>query len=290
MKVALLTPRFVPLAVLELAETLRTGSIGLHAVIGLDVPGPIRNRLSSIARRWRIVNLTPREQVLRKYDLHSLAGSVVSNRDVLKYARSRGISSWKPSAMNHQSTVDAVTGSDCSIFISVGAGIVGEQLLNLPGISFINAHPGKLPDLPGRDTAAWSVYFNEPIYGSVHRMAPKVDVGDLLVVRPVAIGRPRTVQELHHAAWASTWRLVTDALLGLREGHLSFVRQDLGRRRQMCYRMHPELLRIVNRRLHDDAYFEVHETCLHDYQRGLCIEPPVAELLLEQASSGNGFH
>jgi folate-dependent phosphoribosylglycinamide formyltransferase PurN len=269
MKVALLTPRYVSLPVLELAEALRSGSIGLQAVIGFDVPGPVHNRLSSLARRWRIVNLTPRERVLRTYDLQSLAGSVVSNRDVLKYAKARGIPWWNPTAMNHPSMQEAVKATGCSIVASVGAGIVGNQLLDLPGVSFINAHPGRLPELPGRDTAAWSVYFNEPVHGSVHRMAPKVDAGDLLVVRPVAIGRPRTVQELHYAAWASTWALVTDALKGLRDGRLSFVPQNLRRRRHMCYRMHPELLRAVARRLRDDAYFAAHEKCLDEYQSGL---------------------
>lgn len=267
MKVALLTPRYVSPAVLELAETLRSGSVGLQAVIGFDVPGPVHNSLSAIARRWRIINLTPRERVLQTYDLQSLAGSVVSNRDVVKYACSQDIAWWKPAAMNHPSMLDAIKATGCSIIVSVGAGIVGEQLLSLPHVNFINAHPGRLPDLPGRDTAAWSVYFNEPIYGSVHRMAPRVDVGDLLVVRPVAIGRPRTVLELHYAAWVSTWALVTDALTGLRDGKLSFVPQDLGRRRHMCYRMHPELLRAVARRLQDNAYFDAHEKCLNEYQR-----------------------
>ena len=265
MNVALLAPQYVSHAVIVLADTLRD-SVGLHGVIGFGVPGPMHNRLSAFARRWQIVDLTPRELALRKYHASALPQSPVSNCDLIKYAKAHGLPSWRPVAMNHWSMIEAVQAAGCSMVVSVGAGIVGDQLLGLPGVNFINAHPGRLPELPGRDTAAWSVYFNEPVYGSVHRMASRVDVGDLLVVRPIAIGRPRTVQELHSAAWASTWALVTDALKGLRDGRLSFAPQDLRRRRHMCYRMHPELLRAVARRLRDDAYFDSHEKYLDEYQ------------------------
>jgi folate-dependent phosphoribosylglycinamide formyltransferase PurN len=268
-RVALLSPRFVSGAVLDFVSAFQQRYAGLQTVIGFEVPGPMRNRLATLTRRWRLVPMTPRERALRKYADEDQPGSEASHHDVLAFAASKGLSCFNPEAMNHPSTAAAVQASTCSVIVCLGSGIVRDILLGLPGVTFLNAHPGKLPELPGRDTPAWAVYLNEPVYGSVHRMATRVDVGDTLLVRPIEIGRPRTVRELHQAAWASTWNLVIDAMHGLDSGQLAFTPQDLTRRRHMCYRMHPELLRVVARRLRDDSYFKRHEQCLEDADRSV---------------------
>lgn len=269
MKVALLTPRFVSKGVIELAESIRKSELGLHAVISFDAPGPARTRLSRLASSWHLRSRQPREEVLNRYRTDEKPRSPNTDDSIVAYARSAAISSWRSPAMNDEAMVNAVQESSSSVVLSVGAGIVGKKLLNLPDTVFVNAHAGRLPDLPGRDTAEWAVYLNQPIYGSVHRMASRVDIGDLLVVRPLDLGRPGTVLELHDAAWASAWGLVVDALLGLAGGRYSFVPQDLGRRRHMYYRMHPELLRVVSRRLCDGTFFDIQERAVDEFRRAV---------------------
>jgi methionyl-tRNA formyltransferase len=59
---------------------------------------------------------------------------------------------------------------------------IGEPLAALPAAGAVNIHPSRLPELRGVDPVFFAMLRASPTWGvSVHRVAPELDAGDLLV-------------------------------------------------------------------------------------------------------------
>jgi hypothetical protein len=267
MKVALLVPQYVSAGVIDLAEAMRA-AVGIDHVVSFKVPGPFHSRISDLLTEWHFRPLGPRVLALRRYAATGRPQSPVAGRSAVHYAGTIGVPCSLAPAMNAPQMVQAIENSACDVIVPIGAGIVGAALLRIPGKTFLNAHPGRLPELPGRDTGEWAVYLGQPVYGTVHKMTPRIDAGEIVVQEPLEIGRPKTIVEFHRAVGAATWQLGVRALQGLSACKLGFVPQDLSRRRHMYYRMHPELLRVVSRRLEDGSFFRLQEQSLAEFRRG----------------------
>jgi methionyl-tRNA formyltransferase len=132
-------------------------------------------------------------------------------------------------------------------------------LLDIPGVILINAHAGRLPKYGGMNVVEWAVYNDDPIYGTVHRIERGIDTGDILQETLLTLGRPSTVADLRAVAFAAVWAMVPETLTKLAKGELSFRRQPHDLPRIQWYRMHQELLKVVQAKLDDKSFFAIQE-------------------------------
>lgn len=70
---------------------------------------------------------------------------------------------------------------DARDILFTGGGIVPESLLKLGGRRFIHVHPGCLPHVRGADGLLWSVLTRGRPGASCFFMAPRIDVGDIIL-------------------------------------------------------------------------------------------------------------
>ncbi len=66
-----------------------------------------------------------------------------------------------------------------NFIIQGGMGILNKDVLNYG--FFLNVHPGILPGYRGLDPVLWSVYNNDPVGATVHRIDANIDSGPILV-------------------------------------------------------------------------------------------------------------
>jgi len=75
-----------------------------------------------------------------------------------------------------------------------GGGIVPKNILSLPGLKVLHAHPGFLPDVKGSDGMLWSILARQKIGVSCFYMAPGIDTGHIILARefdPISIPTKR---------------------------------------------------------------------------------------------------
>jgi len=241
-KLGLLIPARLTGQALATAESLRTSAVGLAAIFGLAevVPGSGPWRLARALRRGASAALR--------------GGGLAAPISARRYARRHGIPHWAAPHPHHPAMVRALRDSGVDTVVAIGAGILRSALLDLPGVTFVNAHAGKLPRYAGMNVVEWAVFHRDAVYGTVHRIEPGIDTGAILCESPLDLGRPESVAELRAAAFAGAWNLLPPALEGLADGRLGFRAQPDGVRRIQWFRMHPELLKTVERHLRDGSF------------------------------------
>jgi methionyl-tRNA formyltransferase len=75
--------------------------------------------------------------------------------------------------------------------ISGGAGIIRQDLLDLPRIGFLNIHPGLLPEYRGVDPVLWALSEGGMLGATLHLMSAGIDEGPLLIRRVLTEEPPR---------------------------------------------------------------------------------------------------
>lgn len=68
-----------------------------------------------------------------------------------------------------------------------GARILSGDVLSVPSMGTLNAHPARLPGFRGTGVVGWSILEGEPVTVTVHFASPDVDAGDVVARRLVPI-------------------------------------------------------------------------------------------------------
>ncbi len=71
-----------------------------------------------------------------------------------------------------------------------------KAILNAAPAGVISGHYGELPYLRGGDTIRWSILLDHPMFVSIQRLAPKLDMGDILLKQKVPVYRSDTFATL----------------------------------------------------------------------------------------------
>ena len=107
---------------------------------------------------------------------------------------------------------------------------IPEEICKLPPKGAINLHGSLLPELRGAAPCNWAIINGLKRSGaSVMYLAPKMDTGDVLGQREVAIGPRETAGQLHDRLAALGARLVLDVLDQIEAGTHKPVAQDQSR-------------------------------------------------------------
>jgi methionyl-tRNA formyltransferase len=115
------------------------------------------------------------------------------------------------------------------VIVSVAAPeIFKPELLGIPRLGCINLHSGRLPAYRGMMPTFWQMLRGEPaITITVHRMAEKLDAGDVLATRLFAIKRSDSLDRIIKGTKCEGARLLIGVLRDLQAGRAQSTPLDM---------------------------------------------------------------
>lgn len=108
--------------------------------------------------------------------------------DALAYYNEGDVGVVRGDQVNGPRTIAALRAARPDLLLLGGCGILGPELLAIPRIGTLNAHPGWLPDYRGVDVVAWCLHDGEIPGATVHWVDAGVDAGDIILRRRLPDG------------------------------------------------------------------------------------------------------
>lgn len=84
----------------------------------------------------------------------------------------------KVSRFDGEETLSLIREHKPDYVVNGGCGIIKHELLSCT--TFLNAHPGLLPQYRGLDPVLWSVFHGDPVGSTVHIITEGIDTGEIL--------------------------------------------------------------------------------------------------------------
>lgn len=131
-------------------------------------------------------------------------------------------------------------------------------LLNIPKHGIISGHYGDLPLLRGGDTIRWSIYLNVPLVVTIFALAPQLDMGDILLKKPVPVYRTDTLEMIRFRCQITSALGQIEAFDRIRAGTITRTLQK-PEEGTVFYQMGKYLRAIVQHRLREGLYAHYEE-------------------------------
>ncbi|MCX9076232.1 MAG: formyl transferase [Candidatus Methanoperedens sp.] len=129
------------------------------------------------------------------------------------------------------------------IIILGGSRIIKENIINIPKIGILNAHPGLLPKYRGVDIIPWAIHNGDDIGVTVHFIDKEVDTGDIIVQKIIEIEKYDTIKTLKSKAELLAAQLMVQVVLEIeKNGNVNRIPQLKSNGRQY-YAMSTEILK-----------------------------------------------
>ena len=112
------------------------------------------------------------------------------------------------------------------VFAVVAFSILPRSVLAIPRLGSVNVHPSLLPKYRGAAPIQWAIINGETETGiTLFQLSPRVDTGDILLKKKVAIGCDETAGELYARLKAKGAALLVRAIDGIADGSVTPVPQ-----------------------------------------------------------------
>ena len=141
-----------------------------------------------------------------------------------------GLSVFQPEKLRRDETLRVLAdwAPDLAIVAAYGR-ILPPSMLALPRLGCINVHASLLPRYRGAAPIQWAILRGETTTGvTIMRMNERMDEGDILLQRDMAVRDGETYGELQERLAVLGAAALTDALERLRAGNLAARQQDHG--------------------------------------------------------------
>lgn len=194
---------------------------------------------SSAARRWA--------SSLRRRD-----------DDAARICRLRGWRAIRATSVNAPAAIAAVGRVAPDLAVAAGSGILRESILSVPTIGTLGAHMGLLPQLRGMNVAEWSVLLGQPVGCSVFWIDNGIDTGPIVATSTLDTGECETVARLRERVNDAQLALLDDVMREIVEhGRAPAPANQLPQEGRQYFRMHPDLLQIVQKLLQQNRQIRV---------------------------------
>lgn len=154
--------------------------------------------------------------------------------------------------------VDDFNGKQCEqllreiepdVIVLGGSRIIRKNIINIPKIGILNAHPGLLPKYRGVDVIPWAIYYGDAIGVTVHFVDEGIDTGGIIAQKAINITEGDTIDSLGKKAQILAAELIAETLLRIIErGHIPVIPQSREDGKQY-YRMPMKLFQETKRKL-----------------------------------------
>jgi methionyl-tRNA formyltransferase len=141
-------------------------------------------------------------------------------RSIESLAISTGVPVVRARSVNQPEYIAQVRAIAPDVIVSVAAPeVFRPEILGVPRLGCINIHSGRLPTYRGMMPTFWQMLRGEPaVTMTVHRMAEKLDAGDVLATQAFAIRSFDSLDRVIKGTKCEGARLVIRVLLDLRAG------------------------------------------------------------------------
>jgi methionyl-tRNA formyltransferase len=152
-------------------------------------------------------------------------------RSIRSLAKSKGVPIIQARSVNDRGYIDQVRAIAPDVIVSVAAPeIFKAELLSVPQLGCINIHCGRLPTYRGMMPTFWQMQRGEPsLTITVHRMAQRLDAGDVLGTQNFPIGPSDSLDQVIKGAKCAGARLTLRVLRDLRAGLIDATPLDMRR-------------------------------------------------------------
>jgi folate-dependent phosphoribosylglycinamide formyltransferase PurN len=152
---------------------------------------------------------------------------------------------FKIADLNGDKTAALIQALGIKYLVNCGAGIFRKKIIQVPGLTIINAHAGKLPEYRNMNVVEWALYMNEPVIGTIHTIDQGIDTGAILHQEELQIRQAKNYEEAREMAFDQVIRLAGKTVLRHAQGQVRPTPQDsaLGKN---WYRMHSYFHKKIN--------------------------------------------
>ena len=272
MRVAILTSDWIPPLVQKTAdELIASATLELAGVVLVGSGAGLRGRARTLQRRLRRFGVggALRELVHQRFAAPAPPPSFTPRQGGARksvagpsFCEERGLPWTLCRETNSAETRDALRAFDAPIVVTMGAGILRKVLLTDTGLTFINAHAGKLPRFGGMNVCAWQVLQDQPVIGTVHRIERGIDTGAVLTESALQVAGAESLEQLRELAFTQVWALVVPTLESLARGAISFQEQPKEPPAKQWFRMHSQLKVSVEEKLKTGQFRAIQESAL----------------------------
>ncbi len=91
--------------------------------------------------------------------------------------------------------------------------ILRKNIIDIPNIGILSAHPGLLPKYRGVDVIPWAIYHGDPLGVSIHFIDEKIDTGDVVAQRLIKVTKGDTFDTLMDQADKLAGELMCEVLV-----------------------------------------------------------------------------
>ncbi|MBP8016702.1 hypothetical protein KAZ01_01720 [Candidatus Gracilibacteria bacterium] len=135
-----------------------------------------------------------------------------------------------------------------SILCEAGTGIYRKILIDIPDLTILNVHIGKLPNYKGMNVMEWAILQNDDIWASIHKIDVGIDTGPICYMQKMAIENIKSIKELRKQGMQFCAKTLADYLSN--KNHIDIrisIEQSLNGRQYFV--MHENLKKIVENKL-----------------------------------------
>lgn len=183
-----------------------------------------------------------------------------------KYAQDLQVPFLLNSNVNSSEFIETICRYEPDINVSMSFNqILKKSILNIAPMGFINCHAGQLPFYRGRNVLNWALINGESHFGvTVHHINEGIDTGDIILQRLAPIENTDDYSTLLQKAYTLCADTLYDALLLLKNGEYSVVKQSS---------IHPVGF-YCGRRINGDEYIDWNWSSRRIYNFVRAIVPP----------------
>jgi folate-dependent phosphoribosylglycinamide formyltransferase PurN len=129
--------------------------------------------------------------------------------------------------------------------------ILRGNIIDIPKIGILNAHPGLLPKYRGINTIQWAVYNGDDIGVTVHFIDRGVDTGPIIEQKVIHVEQNDTIESLRKKADAAAAELLSDLIFRILKREQISAKPQLVSDGKQYHRMPGKLLCETKRRLEE---------------------------------------
>ncbi|MCY3763422.1 MAG: methionyl-tRNA formyltransferase [Gemmatimonadetes bacterium] len=132
-----------------------------------------------------------------------------------------GLPCLQPESVAEPGLPETLSACGCDLFVVVAFSILPDELLAVPPMGAINLHPSLLPAYRGAAPVPWTLFNGEGETGvTTILLDSRVDAGDILLQKRVAVARDETAGELEGRLAELGGKLVVATIDGLESGEV----------------------------------------------------------------------
>jgi len=201
----------------EILEQIRHKNIPLEAIF-IDIHQPKTKSLLKKANRiQKRIGLNETLKLILKR---------VRRRYIKRTRREWHSNEFYHAYANKVHLVENFNGKKCELLLQAiepdliilgGAGIIRQNIISIPKIGVLNAHPGLLPRYRGVDVIPWAIYHGDPVGVTIHFIDSGIDTGGILTQKEIELIEGDTIGRLMTKANMVAGELMSEVVLLLTE-------------------------------------------------------------------------